>query len=608
MSSVREGTVVDGRYRVERRIGSGGMADVWLADDLDLPRKVALKILHAHYARDPQFIERFRREAEAAAGLQHTNIVPIFDRGQMDQDTYYIAMAWLEGSTLRDLINIGMTPEESVSIVRQILEAAGFAHSRGVIHRDLKPLNVIVDATGKATVTDFGIARAGVSDMTETGSVMGTANYLSPEQAQGMDVGPQSDLYSVGVVLYECLAGRVPFEGETAVAVALRQATEDPLPPSAYNPSVSPALDAVVMCALARQPYERFPDAYSFIAALDAAMADPNAYVVPEEKENNWWKWALAILATVLLILAIVGLARSNTTDVPDVTGNDLNTAISLLRQDGFTVSGVNHVSRNAPRDRVVKQDPAGETDKDCSLVGWFCKNPEVQLTVSDGPGKIEIPDVSGETSQDGQTQLEEAGFVVTATEQSSSDVDEGLVIETDPAAGENARKGAEVTMYVSSGAKQVAVPPVVGQTLGGAGQTIESKGLQFTSTTEQSDRPAGEVISQSPNAGTKVDPGSNVELVVSEGQPDSSVTVPSLVNLTQSAAESKLRGLGLVPTVQTQDTTTESQDGKVLSQSPDSGTSLAAGSQVVITVGSFTPTDTGTTGGGGAGTGGITP
>ncbi len=356
MSNVREGSVVDGRYRVERRIGSGGMADVWLADDLHLPRRVALKVLHAHFARDPEFIERFRREAESAAALQHTNIVPIFDRGQVE-DTYYIAMAYLDGSTLRELINIGLTPVESVAIVRQILEAAGFAHSHGVIHRDLKPLNVIVDSSGKATVTDFGIARAGASDMTEAGSVMGTASYLSPEQAQGVEVGPESDLYSVGVVLYECLSGRVPFEGETAVAVALRQATEDPLPPSAYNPSVSPALDAVVMRALARNPVNRFPDAYTFIDALDQAMAHPDVvYVEPEKKKI--WPWLLAVLFVVLLALAIIGLTRSNTVDVPDVTGNRLDTAISLLRDDGYSVSEVKHVNRPVQRDVVLEQNP----------------------------------------------------------------------------------------------------------------------------------------------------------------------------------------------------------------------------------------------------------
>ena len=600
MSNVREGSVVDGRYRVERRIGSGGMADVWLADDLHLPRRVALKVLHAHFARDPEFIERFRREAESAAALQHTNIVPIFDRGQVD-DTYYIAMAYLDGSTLRELINIGLTPVESVAIVRQILEAAGFAHSHGVIHRDLKPLNVIVDSSGKATVTDFGIARAGASDMTEAGSVMGTASYLSPEQAQGVEVGPESDLYSVGVVLYECLSGRVPFEGETAVAVALRQATEDPLPPSAYNPSVSPALDAVVMRALARNPVNRFPDAYTFIDALDQAMAHPDAvYVEPEKKI---WPWLLAVLFVVLLALAIIGLTRSNTVDVPDVTGNRLDTAISLLRDDGYSVSEVKHVNRPVQRDVVLEQNPSGETDRDCALLGWFCSKPDVQLTVSDGPGKTEVPDVSGDPADEAQQTLEDAGFDVTATDQSSADVEAGVVIDTDPAAGESVQAGSEITMYVSSGVKQVAVPPLVGLTLGAAAQRIAAKGLEYNSTEEESDRPAGEVISQSPDAGTKVDPGSTIEMVVSSGQPDTSVTVPSVVGKTQSEAESMLTGLGLVVTVQDQDTTIEPQDGRVIDQSPDSGTSLPAGSQIVITVGNYTP-DTGPT----DSTGGITP
>ena len=601
MSNVREGSVVDGRYRVERRIGSGGMADVWLADDLHLPRRVALKVLHAHFARDPEFIERFRREAESAAALQHTNIVPIFDRGQVE-DTYYIAMAYLDGSTLRELINIGLTPVESVAIVRQILEAAGFAHSHGVIHRDLKPLNVIVDSSGKATVTDFGIARAGASDMTEAGSVMGTASYLSPEQAQGVEVGPESDLYSVGVVLYECLSGRVPFEGETAVAVALRQATEDPLPPSAYNPSVSPALDAVVMRALARNPVNRFPDAYTFIDALDQAMAHPDdVYVEPEKKKI--WPWLLAVLFVVLLALAIIGLTRSNTVDVPDVTGNRLDTAISLLRDDGYSVSEVKHVNRPVQRDVVLEQNPSGETDRDCALLGWFCSKPDVQLTVSDGPGKTEVPDVSGDPADEAQQTLEDAGFDVTATDQSSADVEAGIVIDTDPAAGESVQAGSEITMYVSSGVKQVAVPPLVGLTLAAAAQRIAAKGLEYNSTEEESDRPAGEVISQSPDAGTKVDPGSTIEMVVSSGQPDTSVTVPSVVGKTQSEAESMLTGLGLVVTVQDQDTTIEPQDGRVIDQSPDSGTSLPAGSQIVITVGNYTP-DTGPT----DSTGGITP
>ena len=271
MPELSEGSVVDGRYRVLRRIGSGGMADVWLAEDQHLQRQVALKVLHSRFAQDREFVERFRREAESAAGLNHPNVVSVYDRGEVD-GTYYIAMQYLEGRSLKELIDVGLTPEQSVYLIRQVLEGARFAHRHGIVHRDLKPQNVIVDDDGKAVVTDFGIARAGVSEITQTGSVMGTPHYLSPEQAQGEEVTPVSDLYSIGVMLYEALARRVPFEGESAVAVAMKQVSQAPQRPSSINPQVSPALDAVVMRALEKSPGERFQNADAFIAALDAAL------------------------------------------------------------------------------------------------------------------------------------------------------------------------------------------------------------------------------------------------------------------------------------------------------------------------------------------------
>ena len=224
-----ENMLVDDRYRILRRLGWGGMADVWLAEDTQLGRKVALKVLHDRFAQDQQFVERFRREASSAAGLQHPNVVANFDRGQVD-DTYYIAMQYVEGATLKELIQRGLTVPQALAIVRQVLEAARFAHAHGIVHRDLKPHNVLVDDEGRATVADFGIARAGHSEITQTGSVMGTAQYLSPEQAQGLEVGRPSDLYSIGVMLYETLAGQVPFEADTAVAVALKQISEQPSP------------------------------------------------------------------------------------------------------------------------------------------------------------------------------------------------------------------------------------------------------------------------------------------------------------------------------------------------------------------------------------------
>ena len=220
-------TVVDGRYRVLHRLGSGGMAEVYCAQDLQLGRKVALKILYRRFAEDSEFVERFRREASSAAGLQHQHVVAVYDRGEYD-GTYYIAMEYLEGRSLKTIVQqeAPLDPDRAIDLTIQVLRAARFAHRRGIIHRDLKPHNVIVDAEGRAKVTDFGIARAGASDMTQTGSIMGTAQYLSPEQAQGHAVSAASDIYSIGIMLYELLTGRVPFEGESAVTIALKQVNE----------------------------------------------------------------------------------------------------------------------------------------------------------------------------------------------------------------------------------------------------------------------------------------------------------------------------------------------------------------------------------------------
>src|ERR1700761_9333697 len=243
MADLSPGAIVDNRYKVLSRLGAGGMADVFLAEDQQLGRKVALKLLHRRFSADPDFVERFRREAQAAAGLQHPNVVSVYDRGTFE-DTYYIAMEYLPGRSLKQLIRdeAPLDPIRAIDIAIQILRAARFAHRRGIIHRDLKPHNVIVDDSGHATVTDFGIARAGASDMTETGSIMGTAQYLSPEQAQGHAVNAQSDLYSGGVVLYEMLTGRVPFDGDSAVTIALKHVSEAPKPPSVLNPAVAPEL------------------------------------------------------------------------------------------------------------------------------------------------------------------------------------------------------------------------------------------------------------------------------------------------------------------------------------------------------------------------------
>src|ERR1700742_194844 len=274
MADLSPGAIVDNRYKVLSRLGAGGMADVFLAEDQQLGHKAALKLLHRRFSADPDFVERFRREAQAAAGLQHPNVVSVYDRGNFE-DTYYIAMEYLPGRSLKQLIRqeAPLDPVRAIDITIQILKAARFAHRHGVIHRDLKPHNVIVDEAGHVRVTDFGAARAGASDRTETGSIMGTAQYLSPEQAQGHAVSASSDLYSIGVVLYEMLTGRVPFDAESAVTIALKHVSKAPTPPRALNPAIPPELEQVVLWTLNKDPADRPGDAQQLIDVLEGVKS-----------------------------------------------------------------------------------------------------------------------------------------------------------------------------------------------------------------------------------------------------------------------------------------------------------------------------------------------
>jgi eukaryotic-like serine/threonine-protein kinase len=606
VAEVNEGSVVDNRYRVLRRIGSGGMADVWLAEDTHLQRQVALKVLHRRYLQDQEFVSRFQREAEHAAGLQHPNIVAVFDRGQ-DGDVNYIAMRYVEGPTLKELIDRGLSPDQAVALVRQVLEGARFAHRNGIVHRDLKPQNVIVDEEGKAVVTDFGIARAGVSEITQTGSVMGTPQYLSPEQAQGFEVTPVSDLYSIGVILYEALTRRVPFEADSAVAVAMKQVSETPQRPSSINPQVSPALDAVVMRALEKEPGQRFQSADAFIAALDAALKDPGvgtqtaafaaapAVVPPEEeledeRKRNWWLWGLLVAAILIGILVGLALTRDTSTRVPGVTGNQLNVAITLLEQDGFSVGEVIRVERDAPANEVLEQDPAAsppadQASEDCAFITFFCSKPEVTLTVSAGPGSAKVPSVAGETEAEATRKLEAAGFEAGVERVNSDAVEPGLVIRSEPGGGNTATKGSTVTLAVSRGPKLVKVPVLVGAKREVAVQRIRGQGLEPSVSEEESSEPRGEVIRQAPDAGSKVEPGSTVSIVVSSGEEEQS-KAPNVIGKERREAVEAIRAAGLTPAVKEEETEVPGQVGRVIDQFPPPGKELEPGSTVTITVG----------------------
>jgi len=595
MQRIERDTLIDDRYKVLNRLGSGGMADVYCAEDTQLGRNVAVKLLYRRFAEDPEFVERFRREASSAAGLQHPNIVGVFDRGEWD-GTYYIAMEYLKGHTLKQLVREhgAMPPDLAVDITIQVLRAAKFAHKRGVVHRDIKPHNVILDEEGRAKVTDFGIARAGASDMTETGSIMGTAQYLSPEQAQGQPVSPRSDLYSIGVMLYELLTGQVPFDAESPVTIALKHVSEDPVPPSQLNPAVSPALDAVVLRSLEKDPAQRFADADEFAAALMDArdrptvVAEREVYPVPAEplvveeaRRSRWWLWLLAALALIALAIGAYLLLAPEKKAVPDVVGNRSAVASQRLQNAGFEVNIETVQSDEVPSDRVATQRPQpGEEAEEGSTV---------TIIVSSGPGMATVPGVAGQKQADAEKAMKDAGFKTDTRRESSDTVKKGRVIQTEPGENTQLEKGRTVTLVVSGGKEQVSVPDVTGDQEDDARATLSDAGLKADVTEEESDsEDPGTVLRQDPGAGGQVDKGSTVKLVVAKAPPD--VAVPDVVDQQRADAEKALKAAGFEVRVREETVDTLDQDGIVISQQPADGEQRPKGSRVTIVVGKFEP------------------
>src|SRR5918994_4970421 len=599
MQRIALDTMVDDRYQVIDRLGSGGMADVYCATDTQLGRKVALKLLYRRFAEDPEFVERFRREASSAAGLQHPNIVQVFDRGEWD-GTYYIAMEYLKGHTLKQLVREhgAMPPDLAVDIAIQVLRAAKFAHKRGVVHRDIKPHNVILDEDGRAKVTDFGIARAGASDMTETGSIMGTAQYLSPEQAQGQPVSPRSDLYSIGVMLYELLTGQVPFDAESPVTIALKHVSEDAAPPSQLNPAVSPALDAVVLRALEKDPAARFADADEFAAALMDARAQPTVvaakevrlepypmpgepFVEEERERSRWWLWLVLALLLIGLAIGAYLLLAPEKKPVPDVVGNRSAVASQRLQNAGFDVNIETVQSDTVPDDRVATQDPQpGEEANEGSTV---------TIIVSSGPGNATVPGVVGRKQNVAESMMEEAGFKTDVRREPSDSVDEGRVISTQPGENTQLQKGETVTLVVSEGPEQVIVPDLVGDQEDDARSALEDAGLRADVSEEEStEEDPGTVLRQDPSGGGRVDKGSQVKLVVAKAPPD--VAVPDVVDQQRDDAEQALKDAGFQVRVREETVDTLDQDGIVISQNPTDGEERPKGSRVTLVAGKFEP------------------
>jgi beta-lactam-binding protein with PASTA domain/predicted Ser/Thr protein kinase len=639
-------TIIDGRYRVVSRLGSGGMADVYLAVDQLLGRQLAVKVLHHHFAEDQEFVERFRREASSAAGLSHPNIVAIFDRGEWN-GTYYIAMEYVAGRSLKTVVREqgALEGAAAIDIVTQILRAARFAHKRGVIHRDLKPHNVILDEEGRARVTDFGIAKAGASDMTLTGSIMGTAQYLSPEQAQGHMVSGRSDLYAVGVILYELLTGSVPFDGETAVAIAFKQVSAEPRAPSERQPGVPPALDAVVLRALAKDPAQRFADADEFIAALQQARAalpisagtafagaiagtalateepygtsaqtpgaaagapfpESGALLLPPagalgdengrpakegEDRRRWLLWGSGLLLiAALVVLGLLLASSGGKVTTPNVVGQTEAVALARLRAADLDPVAATTASTTVQSGVVVSQAPSSGSE-----VG---KGARVSILVSAGPGTATLPAVEGLTTATAESKLRKAGFKPTTQEQSSAKVAQGRVISTDPSAGIVVQVGSPVTVFASSGPARVHVPDLTSQTQKAAEAALSTAGLAVGSITLQVS--AGQtpetVLSQSPTPPATLPSGGKVNLVVAQAPKE--VAVPHVEGKTEVAATTALEKAGFAVRTVTEPTGEAGKVGHVLTQSPAAGTQAKKGAAVTITIGKATEETTPTT------------
>jgi len=622
-------TLFDGRYRIQRKLGAGGMADVYLAEDQELGRRVAIKILNSRHGNDDQFIERFRREAKNAAALNHPNIVSIYDRGEAE-DTYYIAMEYLDGRTLKELIvGRGAAPiNVAIEYARQILSALRFAHRHGIVHRDIKPHNVLVDGDGRVKVTDFGIARAGTSQMTETGSIVGTAQYLSPEQARGGEVDPRSDLYSLGVVLYELLTGKTPFEGETPVEIAMKHLSNTPQPPSKLRPDVPPELDMVVMRALAKNPNDRYQSAdemegdldrvargarvapatvdtatqvmrtAAVVAAADATQATmiapppatssvPPPTMIEDEdfdtgRDRPFWPWLVAAgFVIAALVAGFFVWQELSGSAVQEPVGLYTGQPVAQAQQQ-IEAAHLVAVVKKGPNERykagiVFKQDPSAGSKVD--------KGGTVTIWSSTGPPKVKVPDVKGQQWTTAEATLTNAGLK--PVEHIVPGKTKGQVSATDPAAGQSVPKGSTVRVNVWAGPAPATVPSVVGMSVSEALTILRNDGFNPNPSYVNSDATQNQVISQNPAGGTPSTKGTTVNISVSNGPPK--VTVPDVVGYTSQQAIQTLEGAGFNVTQQYV-STDASQQNIVQSQNPAGGSSATKGATVTIVIGQTSP------------------
>jgi serine/threonine-protein kinase len=547
--------VLGDRYELDELLGQGGMAEVFRARDSRLGRNVAVKVLRADLARDPSFEKRFEREAQAAAGMQHPNVVAVFDTGtEIESGTTvpYIVMEYIDGTTLKELLATGrrLLPQRALEITSGVLGALEYSHQRGVVHRDIKPANVMLTRTGDVKVMDFGIARA-VDDaqatMTQASTVMGTAQYLSPEQGRGETADTRSDLYATGCLLYELLTNRPPFTGDTTESVIYQHVRENPLPPSQIDPEVSTAIDAIVLKAMSKNPDNRYQTAAEMRAdVLRAISGEPVA--------------ATPLLDETAAIPMTQALPLPGGDDAPEKSKRGAYIALAAA------VVGV------------------------LLIAGFFLLRPLFNAETT-----VTVPDLRGLTVAEATTSLEAKGLLLGDAIDKPSALAKGKIFAQDPAVGATAPEGSRVNVDVSSGPALVVVPNIVNLSLDVASQRLETAGLALGEVTEQnSDKAANTVLDTNPATGTSVEAGTEVDLKVSNGR----VAVPDVVGDRESEANSTLVKAGFQVAVTRTKTTDATLEGRVISQSPSAkdGATAKAGATITITVAELAPTPTPTT------------
>jgi serine/threonine-protein kinase len=616
------------RYELGEILGFGGMSEVHLARDLRLHRDVAVKVLRADLARDPSFYLRFRREAQNAAALNHPAIVAVYDTGEAETAAGplpYIVMEYVDGITLRDIVhNDGpIPPRKALEIIADACQALNFSHQHGIIHRDVKPANIMISRTGAVKVMDFGIARALADShsVTQTAAVIGTAQYLSPEQARGESVDARSDVYSLGCVLYEVLTGEPPFVGDSPVAVAYQHVREAPVPPSGRHEGLSPELDAVVLKALAKNPDNRYQTAAemrtdlvrvhngeppeapkvltdaertSLLSSAGAHRSSQPIEVPPRQPDygagqrfgrRSVRRWLIIVAALAALTVGVAwainafgGNARA--VQVPNVTGQSQADAVATLQNKGFKTRALQKPDSTVPPDHVIDTNPKGNDTVDA--------NSQVIIEVSTGPEQRQIPDVANLSPADAVRRLTAAGFgTVKQVPTPSTPEQKDRVVGTSPAANQTAPVTFEISVLVGSGPASVNLPDVSGQTEDQAKATLGAAGFtNVISTPVDSPKPAGGILGSSPPAGQSVPKDTVVQLQVSKGN---QFLMPDLTGMVWADAEPQLRALGWTGIlVKGADVAGSDQArNRVVYQSPSAGAGVNRDANVTLKFGS---------------------